>query len=164
MADLMEGISYEAMSMAGAYETWQINCVILIQMRFLLDGESQAFLFAEDMQKRAESIHWQYLRVEDGNDVDANYKSNRTWQNKYGHNQLLLKLERLLVMEVQKLRERTKHMVIRLESGRSQSNKNKCMAGIMKKTYLCAGRSKRLILMKLKQKGIDKENRMESVV
>ena len=34
-----------------------------------LDGELN-LSFGENMQKRAESANWQYLRVEDGNDIE----------------------------------------------------------------------------------------------
>ena len=42
----------------------------MIQNEISLDGEL-GIAFSEDIQKRAESVHWQYVRVEDGNDVDA---------------------------------------------------------------------------------------------
>jgi transketolase len=65
---LMEGISYEAMSMAGHMKLGKL--VVLYDSNDIsLDGELN-LSFGENMQKRAESAHWQYLRVEDGNDIE----------------------------------------------------------------------------------------------
>ncbi|WP_455931141.1 transketolase [Priestia aryabhattai] len=66
--DLMEGISYEAMSMAGHMKLGKL-IVLYDSNDISLDGELN-LSFAEDIQKRAESAHWQYLRVEEGNDVN----------------------------------------------------------------------------------------------
>ncbi|NBD27452.1 transketolase [Paenibacillus glycinis] len=64
---LMEGISYEAMSMAGHMKLGKL--VVLYDSNDIsLDGELN-LSFGENIQKRAESAHWQYLRVEDGNDI-----------------------------------------------------------------------------------------------
>lgn len=67
--DLMEGVSYEAMSMAGHMKLGKL-IVLYDSNEISLDGEL-SIAFSEDIQKRAESVHWQYVRVEDGNDVDA---------------------------------------------------------------------------------------------
>ncbi|KKK38147.1 transketolase [Mesobacillus campisalis] len=67
--DLSEGISYEAMSMAGHMKLGKL-IVLYDSNDISLDGELN-LSFSEDIQKRAESVHWQYLRVEDGNDVEA---------------------------------------------------------------------------------------------
>lgn len=67
--DLMEGVSYEAMSMAGHMKLGKL-IVLYDSNEISLDGEL-GIAFSEDIQKRAESVHWQYVRVEDGNDVDA---------------------------------------------------------------------------------------------
>ncbi len=67
--DLMEGVAYEAMSMAGHMKLGKL-IVLYDSNEISLDGEL-GIAFSEDMQKRAESVHWQYVRVEDGNDVDA---------------------------------------------------------------------------------------------
>ncbi|MGG0471452.1 transketolase [Priestia aryabhattai] len=66
--DLMEGISYEAMSMAGHMKLGKL-IVLYDSNDISLDGELN-LSFAEDIKKRAESAHWQYLRVEEGNDVN----------------------------------------------------------------------------------------------
>jgi transketolase len=64
---LMEGVAYEAMSMAGHMKLGKL--VVLYDSNDIsLDGELN-LSFGENMQKRAESAQWQYLRVEDGNDV-----------------------------------------------------------------------------------------------
>ncbi|MDR4945687.1 transketolase [Neobacillus cucumis] len=65
--DLMEGISYEAMSMAGHMKLGKL-IALYDSNDISLDG-SLNLSFSEDIQKRAESAHWQYLRVEDGNNV-----------------------------------------------------------------------------------------------
>ena len=64
----MEGISYEAMSMAGHMKLGKL-IVLYDSNDISLDGELN-LSFSENIQKRAESAHWQYLRVEDGNNVE----------------------------------------------------------------------------------------------
>ncbi|WP_160720601.1 transketolase [Bacillus sp. USDA818B3_A] len=65
--DLMEGVSYEAMSMAGHMKLGKL-IALYDSNDISLDGELN-LSFSEDIQKRTESANWQYLRVEDGNDV-----------------------------------------------------------------------------------------------
>ncbi|MFP3122498.1 transketolase [Ectobacillus funiculus] len=65
--DLMEGVAYEAMSMAGHMKLGKL-IALYDSNDISLDG-SLNLSFSEDIQKRAESAHWQYLRVEDGNHV-----------------------------------------------------------------------------------------------
>lgn len=67
--DLMEGISYEAMSMARHMKLGKL-IVLYDSNEISLDGELN-IAFSENIQKRAESVQWQYIRVEDGNDVEA---------------------------------------------------------------------------------------------
>lgn len=64
---LMEGVAYEAMSMAGHMKLGKL-IVLYDSNEISLDGELN-LSFSENIQKRAESANWQYLRVEDGNDV-----------------------------------------------------------------------------------------------
>jgi len=64
---LMEGISYEAMSMAGHMKLGKL-IVLYDSNDISLDGALN-LSFGENVQKRAESANWEYLRVEDGNDV-----------------------------------------------------------------------------------------------
>lgn len=71
--DLMEGISYEAMSLAGHMGLGKL--VLLYDSNDIsLDGELN-LSFSENIQKRAESLNWQYLRVEDGNSHEEISKS-----------------------------------------------------------------------------------------
>ncbi|MDQ8735342.1 transketolase [Paenibacillus sp. LHD-38] len=64
---LMEGVAYEAMSMAGHMKLGKL--VVLYDSNDIsLDGDLN-LSFGENMQKRAESAGWEYLRVEDGNNV-----------------------------------------------------------------------------------------------
>ncbi|ANE47701.1 transketolase [Paenibacillus swuensis] len=64
---LMEGISYEAMSMAGHMKLGKL-IVLYDSNEISLDGELH-LSFGEHIQKRAESANWEYIRVEDGNDL-----------------------------------------------------------------------------------------------
>jgi transketolase len=64
---MMEGITYEAMSMAGHMKLGKL-IVLYDSNDISLDGELN-LSFGENMQKRVESAHWEYLRVEDGNDI-----------------------------------------------------------------------------------------------
>ncbi|MGO4544970.1 transketolase [Paenibacillus sp. 2TAB23] len=65
---LMEGVAYEAMSMAGHMKLGKL--VVLYDSNDIsLDGDL-SLSFGENIQKRAESAQWEYLRVEDGNDVE----------------------------------------------------------------------------------------------
>lgn len=66
--DLMEGISYEAMSMAGHMKLGKL-IALYDSNDISLDGTLN-LSFSENIQKRAESANWQYLRVEDGNSVE----------------------------------------------------------------------------------------------
>ncbi|AXI07736.1 transketolase [Oceanobacillus zhaokaii] len=63
--DLMEGISYEAMSMAGHMKLGKL-IVLYDSNDISLDGNLN-LSFAENIQKRAEAQNWHYLRVENGN-------------------------------------------------------------------------------------------------
>ncbi|MFJ7975036.1 transketolase [Peribacillus sp. JNUCC 23] len=67
--DLMEGVAYEAMSMAGHMKLGKL-IALYDSNEISLDGELN-LSYSEDTKKRAESVNWQYLRVEDGNDVEA---------------------------------------------------------------------------------------------
>lgn len=67
--DLMEGISYEAISFAGRQQLDKL-IVLYDSNDISLDGDlNQAF--NEDIKGRFESAKWNYLRVEDGNDLNA---------------------------------------------------------------------------------------------
>ncbi|MBH8606106.1 transketolase [Thermoactinomyces sp. CICC 10521] len=67
--DLMEGVSAEASSLAGHLRLGKL-IALYDSNDISLDGEL-AHSFTESVQKRYESYGWQYLRVEDGNDIEA---------------------------------------------------------------------------------------------
>jgi len=64
---LMEGISYEAMSMAGHMKLGKL-IVLYDSNDISLDGALN-LSFGENVKSRTESAGWQYLRVEEGNDI-----------------------------------------------------------------------------------------------
>ncbi|NLY80468.1 MAG: transketolase [Lysinibacillus sp.] len=67
--DLMEGVAAEAISLAGHLQLEKL--IILYDSNDIsLDGDLNK-AFSEDIQKRFESYGWNYIRVEDGTDVDA---------------------------------------------------------------------------------------------
>ena len=67
--DLMEGISYEAASLAGRQALDKL-IVLYDSNDISLDGDlNQAF--NEDIQGRFEAMHWHYQKVTDGNDLQA---------------------------------------------------------------------------------------------
>lgn len=67
--DLMEGVAYEAISYAGAQALDKL--IILYDSNDIsLDGQLHQS-FKEDIQKRFESAGWNYMKVEDGNDLEA---------------------------------------------------------------------------------------------
>ncbi len=66
--DLMEGVSSEAASLAGHLKFGKL-IVLYDSNDITLDGDLN-MSFSEDVQGRFESYGWQYLRVEDGNDIE----------------------------------------------------------------------------------------------
>ncbi|MDN7244128.1 transketolase [Planococcus shenhongbingii] len=66
--DLMEGVAGEAISLAGHLKLNKL--VVLYDSNDIsLDGDLH-MSFSEDIKKRFESYGWNYLRVEDGNEMD----------------------------------------------------------------------------------------------
>ncbi|MBA5745504.1 transketolase, partial [Escherichia coli] len=66
---LMEGISYEAASLAGHLKLGKL--VVLYDSNDIsLDGDLNES-FSEDIELRFRAAGWQTLRVDDGNDLDA---------------------------------------------------------------------------------------------
>ncbi|MGV2620897.1 UNVERIFIED_CONTAM: transketolase [Halobacillus marinus] len=67
--DLMEGVSYEAASLAGHLGLGRL-IVLYDSNDVSLDGGLD-LSFSEDVKSRFTSCHWHYLKVEDGNDISA---------------------------------------------------------------------------------------------
>jgi transketolase len=67
--DLMEGISYEAASLAGHLGLGKLIC-IYDDNQISIEGNT-ALTFTEDVAQRFEAFHWQVLKVSDGNDTAA---------------------------------------------------------------------------------------------
>lgn len=67
--EFQEGVAYEGMSLAGHLGLNKLIC-LFDSNSIQLDGEVKA-CFSEDIEKRMESINWNYAYVEDGNNVDA---------------------------------------------------------------------------------------------
>ena len=67
--DLMEGVSYEAASLAGHLRLGKI--VYLYDSNQVTLSGSTGLIFSEDVQKRFEAMEWHVQHVQDGNDLDA---------------------------------------------------------------------------------------------
>ncbi len=66
---LMEGISYEAMSLAGNLKLGKL--IVLYDSNNITIEGSTDLTFTEDSKKRFEGAGFQVLFIEDGNDIDA---------------------------------------------------------------------------------------------
>lgn len=66
---MMEGISYEAASLAGSMGLGKV-IVLYDSNNITIEGET-SIAFTEDVRARFESMGWQTLFVEDGNDLEA---------------------------------------------------------------------------------------------
>lgn len=69
--DLMEGVSYESMSLAGHLNLDKL-IVLYDSNDICLDGDLNTS-FSENVEARVKAQGWNYLRVEDGNDLEAIY-------------------------------------------------------------------------------------------
>jgi transketolase len=67
--DLMEGVAYEAASLAGHLRLGKI--VYLYDSNQVTLSGSTSLIFSEDVQRRFEAMEWHVQHVEDGNDLDA---------------------------------------------------------------------------------------------
>ncbi len=65
--DLMEGIAYEATSLAGTLGLGKL-IVLFDSNSITIEGRTD-LAFSEDMNKRFEALGWEVLEVEDGNDI-----------------------------------------------------------------------------------------------
>lgn len=66
---LMEGVSCEAVSLAGTLKLGKL--ILLYDSNNITIEGNTSIAFTEDVAKRFEAYGWQVLTVEDGNDVDA---------------------------------------------------------------------------------------------
>lgn len=76
--DLMEGVASEAASLAGHLKLGRL-IVLYDSNDISLDGDL-GMSFSESVKGRFEAYGWQYLRVEDGNDMDSIAKAIETAQ------------------------------------------------------------------------------------
>ena len=67
--DLMEGISYEAASLAGHLGLGKLIC-LYDDNDISIEGSTD-ITFTEDVTERFKACHWQVLTVPDGNDIEA---------------------------------------------------------------------------------------------
>jgi transketolase len=67
--DLMEGVSYEAASLAGHLRLGKL--VYLYDSNQVTLAGSAGLIFSEDVQERFEAMEWDVQQVQDGNDLDA---------------------------------------------------------------------------------------------
>ncbi len=67
--DLMEGVSYEAASLAGHLHLGKV--VYLYDANQVTLAGSAGLVFSEDVGKRFEAAEWHVQHVDDGNDLDA---------------------------------------------------------------------------------------------
>ncbi len=67
--DMMEGITYEAASLAGTLKLDKL-VVLYDDNKITIDGSTD-IAFKEDVKKRFEAMHWNVITVKDGNDVGA---------------------------------------------------------------------------------------------
>ena len=65
--DLMEGVSYEAASLAGTWKLGKLIC--LYDSNGITIEGSTSLAFTEDVKKRFQAQDWQVIEVEDGNDL-----------------------------------------------------------------------------------------------
>ncbi len=66
--DLMEGVTYEAASLAGHLKLGKLIC--LFDSNSITIEGSTSVAFSEDVKKRFQAQQWQVLEVENGNDLD----------------------------------------------------------------------------------------------
>lgn len=67
--DLMEGISQEALSLAGTLKLSKLN-ILYDSNKISIEGDTDA-VFADDVTKRMEALGFSTWTIEDGNDLEA---------------------------------------------------------------------------------------------
>ena len=77
--DLMEGLSYEAASLAGHLGLGKLIC-LYDDNEISIEGSTD-ITFTEDVAARFKACEWQVLPVEDGNNTEEIYRALRTAQN-----------------------------------------------------------------------------------
>ncbi|WP_218162458.1 transketolase [Alkalibacterium sp. 20] len=65
--DLMEGVSHEAISLAGHLNLNKL--IVLYDSNHSSLDEQLDASFSDDIKKKFEAVHWNYIKVEDGTDV-----------------------------------------------------------------------------------------------
>lgn len=77
--DLMEGVSYEAASLAGHLKLSNL-CWIYDDNKITIEGETD-LAFSENVQQRFTALGWNVLRVSDANDLDSLSNALQGFQN-----------------------------------------------------------------------------------
>lgn len=72
--DMMEGITYEATSLAGSLGLGKL--IVLYDSNSITIEGSTDLAFSEDITKRYEALGWETFKVEDGNDIESIQEKN----------------------------------------------------------------------------------------
>lgn len=67
--DLMEGVSHETLSLAGHLQLDKL--IVLYDSNHSSLDAPLSSSFSDNIKQRFEAIHWEYIKVEDGNDIDT---------------------------------------------------------------------------------------------
>ncbi len=86
--DLMEGISYEAASLAGHLGLGKLIC-LYDDNGISIEGSTD-ITFTEEVPARFKACGWQVLPVDDGNNTEDIYRALRTAQNETGRPSLII--------------------------------------------------------------------------
>ncbi len=86
--DLMEGISYEAASMAGHLKLGKL--IYYYDCNHITLSASTGLMFTEDVTKRFEAMDWHVITVENGNDLDALRAATKASQAETGKPSLII--------------------------------------------------------------------------
>jgi transketolase len=86
--DLMEGVAYEAASIAGHLRLGKM--VYFYDSNQVTLAGSTGLIFSEDVGKRFEAMEWHVQHVDDGNDLDALERATRTAIDETGRPSLII--------------------------------------------------------------------------